>query len=407
MVVTKSVKGVSNMPWKETSVFEERAKFIIAWNSGDWSMTDLCNEFGISRTTGYKYLNVYRGEGIDGLKDKSRAPHRQNKEWDKHTVQIIINCRQEHPSWGPEKILAKLKVKLHKRKNWPCVATVGKILKRNGLVEGKKKRVRQAVKTQPLAHALGPNDVWCADYKGHFTVGDGKRCDPLTVTDAYSRFLLACKIVRKMDTFNAKELFKNLFQEYGMPDAIRTDNGTPFAAQSIGGLSELSVWWMKLGIRLERIDPGKPSQNGRHERMHRTLKHETALPPRSSLQAQQVAFDDFRDEYNFERPHAALDNKYPSHLYHMSEREYPGEVGELYYPTNMEVKTVSDMGRIYYGSFSIFISGALKGENIGLEEIDDRHYRIYFCDSIIGILDRFNGSVLQYRNPVPHIFNRN
>ncbi len=303
-------------------------------------------------------------------------------------------------TWGPRKILASVKCKYHRAKEWPCPATIGRIIKRNGMVK-KRKRIKKSVKVFPLSHVQNPNDVWCTDFKGHFTVGDGKRCDPLTISDAHSRFLLGCKILQKTDTLITIQVFSNIFREYGMPNAIRTDNGSPFAARGIAGLSRLSVWWLKLGIHLERIEPGKPQQNGRHERIHRTLKQCTALPARSSLEAQQKAFDDFRKEYNFERPHEALDNKFPSELYEKSKRPFPEKLHEVEYPTNMDIHIVSEMGDIYYEVHRVFISGALAGEPIALEEMDDRHLRIHFCSTVIGILDSFTGKILQYKNPVP------
>jgi transposase InsO family protein len=394
------------MPWKETTVYEERMKFVIAWKQGDWTMSDLCREFGISRVTGYKYLEQYEKYGIEGLMDKSKAPKFQAFAVDEDMIRRILLCREEHKTWGARKILASLKCQYHRTKEWPCPATVGRILKRNGMIKPRKRRIRTIVKTSPLCHATSPNDVWCADYKGHFTVGDGDRCDPLTVTDAYSRFLLGCKIVKKTDTVNTKDVFTSIFREYGIPYAIRTDNGTPFASKSIAGLSQLSVWWMKLGINLERIEPGKPQQNSRHERMHKTLKEGTALPPRSSLEAQQNAFDRFRNEYNYERPHEALDDHFPSEFYQYSKREFPEKLEEVAYPTNMAVEVVSDVGTINYKGHRMFISAALIDEPVGLEDIDDRHYRIYFCTSVIGIIDGFTGKVLQYKNPVS-IINEN
>jgi len=318
-------------------------------------------------------------------------------------IRWILLCRDDHKTWGARKILASLKCKYHRVNDWPSVTTIGRILKRNGRIKTKKRRIRTIVKNFPLCHAAAPNDVWCADYKGHFTVGDGLRCDPLTITDAYSRFLLGCKIVKKTDTANAKEVFTNIFREYGLPYAIRTDNGTPFASKSIAGLSQLSVWWMKLGINLDRIEPGKPQQNGRHERMHKTLKECTALPPRSSLEAQQQAFNRFMKEYNYERPHEALDDHFPSDLYSRSVRCFPEKLEEVAYPTNMAVEIVSDVGTINYRGYRIFISAALIDEPVGLDDIDDRHYRIIFCSSVIGILDSYTGKVLQYKNPVPLI----
>ena len=388
------------MSWKETNVNEERMKFIVAWKQGGWTKSDLCREFGISRVTGDKYIRQYEEYGIEGLKDKSHAPKKQAYTVRKKLVDLIVEFREDHPSWGARKLLPRLRGRYPGIKDWPCITTTNRILKRNGLVK-KRKRIPKSVPVFPFSHVIDPNDVWCSDYKGHFTVGNNKRCDPLTISDAYSRFLLECRIVDKTDAYNAKKVFTAVFREYGLPNAIRTDNGVPFASTSIAGLSSLSVWWLKLVIRLERIEPGKPQQNGRHERMHRTLKQETALPPKSSLKAQQKAFDDFKKEFNFERPHEALKYKFPSQLYKHSKKEFPEKIPEVAYPTNMEVYEVGDMGAIGYGYKRIFISSSLRGELIGLEEISERHLRIHFCSVAIGVLDTYTGKLLKYKNPAP------
>lgn len=388
------------MPWKETNVDEEKVKFIAAYKTGGWSMTDLCKEFGIDRTTGYKYVRRFAEQGLDGLKEQSRAPKNQPRAVRQKLVDLILEARDKKPTWGPEKLLSSLSGRYPGIKDWPSITTVGRILKKSGRVKEKKKRRVKSKKIYPLSHVIEPNDVWSTDYKGYFVVGNGKRCDPLTITDSYSRFLLACRITTKTDTANVQAAFTDVFREYGLPEAIRSDNGSPFAStRSLAGLSRLSVWWMKLGIRLERIKPGNPQENGRHERMHLTLKQETALPPRSSLQEQQRAFDLFVHEYNYERPHASLKNRFPGDLYRTSKREYPEKIQEMAYPTSYEVERVSDEGNIRYGIHRVFISSALRDELIGLEEISDRHRRIHFSNSTIGVLDVYTGKVLQYQNP--------
>ncbi|MDV6236283.1 IS481 family transposase [Leptospira ellisii] len=389
------------MPWKETCVHQERMKFVIAWKQGGWSITDLCKEFGISRVTGYKYLSQYELFGIDGLKDKPRIPKSHPKTTKQNIVQLVVSARDRHPNWGARKLLASLKGKFPKVKNWPSVSTVGRILKRKGLTTKVKVRRKKMEPVYHFSHVLSPNDVWCADFKGHFTVGDGMRCTPLTITDAYSRFLLGCEIVPKANTESVISVFTKLFTEYGLPDAIRTDNGSPFASLSLAGLTKLSVWWLKLGIRLERIEPGKPQQNGRHERMHRTLKQETALPPRSSLEEQQKAFDDFQYEYNCIRPHEALKNAFPKSYYKESLKTFPSVLPEAYYPTNVVVTPVNDLGNIYFAGHRIFLSSALADESVGLEDISDRHVRIIFHKAVLGVIDSFTGKVLQYKNPMP------
>ena len=389
------------MPWKETDVIDERMKFVVAFNTGNWSMTELCNEFGISRVTGYKYIERYETEGIDGLKDKSHAIHHRHNKTSDSISEKILDMRDTHPSWGPRKLLERLRGRYPRVKKWPAPSTVGEILKREGRIKPRRKRRKNPVKVYPLSHVKNVNDVWCTDFKGYFTVGNGQRCDPLTISDAHSRFLLECKGLKKMNSEEVMKAFTGVFCEYGLPDAIRTDNGSPFASRmSLAGLTQLSVWWLKLGIRLERIRPGNPQENGRHERMHRTLKQETALPARSSLQAQQKAFDDFRDEYNNIRPHEALDMKCPAQVYKKSVRVFPDKIHEMEYPTNIEPHRVSDEGNIKYGMNRIFVSSVLRNEIIGLEEISERHRRIYFGGFILGIIDAYTGKVLQYLNPM-------
>nr|WP_237578296.1 integrase core domain-containing protein [Leptospira mayottensis] len=293
-----------------------------------------------------------------------------------------------------------LKEKYPRAKSWPAPSTIGDILKRKGLVRKIRRRKKTPESLFPFSDVKSPNDVWCADFKGHFTVGNGKRCDPLTITDAHSRFLLGCQILKKTDGESTRRVFERVFKEYGMPLAIKTDNGSPFASRAIGGLSKLSVWWLKLGIRPERIQPGKPQQNGRHERMHRTLKQETALPARSSLKEQQEAFDRFRSEYNLERPHEALEYKTPGKIYMPSERIFPLRIPEIAYATNIVVETVLDNGTAKYGPFRIFFGSPLIGERVGFEEVSERLCKIYFTNAVLGMLDLFTGKVLKYETPV-------
>ncbi len=385
------------MPWKETNVIEERMKFIASIKNGEWAFADVCRDFGISRKTGYKYLKNYKTEGIEGLKEKPRARKTQSNATNENTVRLIVEMRELHPSWGPKKLLWSLQAKYHRQKKWPSKTTIGNILKKKGLVKIKRKRQRTPTTLFPFSDVHLPNDVWCVDFKGHFTVGNGKRCDPLTITDAHSRFLLACEILDKANTEQTKRIFERVFKEYGLPSAIKSDNGSPFASRAIGGLSELSVWWLKLGIRPERIEPGKPQQNGRHERMHRTLKQETALPPRSSLEEQQCAFDHFRYEFNHERPHEALGFETPSKLYIPSVREFPSKLVEMAYPTHMTEDRVHESGFAQYEAHRIYLGNPLIGEVIGFEEVTDRFCKIYFASAIIGILDLYTSKVLKYQ----------
>ncbi len=388
------------MPWMETNVTEERMKFVVAWKAGGWTMTELCHEFQISRKTGYKYLERYETEGIDGLKDHSHTAHHQPHKTRDKIIELVVEERGKHPSWGPQTLLARLRGRYPGIKDWPAPSTVGEILKREGLVNSRRKRRPNPVKFYPLSHVKEPNDLWCTDFKGHFTVGNGHRCDPLTITDAHSRFLLECRGLKKTDSAHVRKAFERVFYEFGLPDAIRSDNGSPFSSKGIAGLTQLAIWWLKLEIRLERIEPGRPGQNGRHERMHRTLKAHTALPPRSSLVDQQNAFDDFRREYNEERPHHALELKVPASVYRRSQREYTGRTPVVDYRTNIEPFRISDEGTFRYGVHRVFLSPALRGETIGLEEISERHRRIHFASAAIGVLDAFTGKVLAYKNPM-------
>ena len=266
-------------------------------------------------------------------------------------------------------------------------STIGEILRRHGLTVPRKKRPRATPNSQPLRHATGANTVWCADFKGWFRCQDGSRCDPLTISDAYSRFLLRCQVVKHPDGLHCKPLFEATFREYGLPDCLRIDNGAPFASVGVGGLSELSVWWIKLGIRPERIEPGKPAQNGRHERMHRTLKEETAQPPHANLREQQKAFDQFRQEYNQERPHAALKGKTPAECYQESPRPYPSRIEPVEYPADFTVRQVSEGGQIRWNRAYVFVGRALGGEPIGLEPIAEGLWRVWFSFYELGEFD--------------------
>jgi transposase InsO family protein len=297
------------MPWKETHVEEERMRFIVSCldQESDWPMSEVCRAFGISRKTGYKWLERYDSFGLEGLKDHSRAPKTQPHGVSAAMVERVLKLRRRHRFWGPRKLVAWLR-REEPAIAWPAPSTTGEILKRHGLVRSRRRR-RRAVPQggTGLCQPAAANDQWSADFKGWFRTGDGQRCDPLTIADGFSRFLLRCRVVEQPDDEHSRPVFRSTFREYGLPLALRTDNGPPFAStQALGGLTRLSVWWVKLGITLERIEPGHPQQNGRHERMHETLKQETAWPPRPNGRAQQRAFNDFWYVYNFERPHAAL-----------------------------------------------------------------------------------------------------
>src|SRR6266850_75326 len=288
------------MPWKTSSVMEEKLRFVFEFELGEHTVTELCQRYEIARATGYVWLRRYRQFGVAGLVERSRAAHRrrnQTPEEMEQMEQMVLELRQAHMRWGPRKLKRVLE-RDQPGRVWPATSTIGALLKREGLVVARKKRRKTAPYSEPLAHADGANRVWCADFKGWFRTGDGERIDPLTISDAHSRYLLRCQAVEKADTARVQGIFEAAFRQYGLPQAIRTDNGAPFASTALAGLSRLAVWWIKLGIVPERIEAGHPEQNGRHERMHRTLKQDTAMPPAANRRAQQRAMDRFRQEYN-------------------------------------------------------------------------------------------------------------
>ena len=296
------------MPWKETSPMQLRLRFVVEWLKHECSMTELCRSFGISRQTGYALVAQFRTQGLDGLKPRSRAPHHHPNAINEAVCAAVIRAKARHPSWGPKKLGPLEDEPQAIQAQWPVASTRGAILARAGLVVPRRRpRPHVPAWTQPFGSVTAANDTWCADFKGWFRTGDGMRCDPLTISDAHSRMLLRCQALHHgIDTQYVQPVFEAAFREYGLPRHLRTDNGPPFASTGAGGLSRLAVWWIKLGITPERIEPGQPSQNGRHERMHRTLNAATAQPPAATIRAQQRRFDVFRTEYNAERPHEAL-----------------------------------------------------------------------------------------------------
>jgi putative transposase len=384
------------MPWKTTCALEERLKFVAACLEEDACIAEICRAFAISRKSGYKYLARFAVEGAAALNERSRAPLEHPNATEAAIVAKLLATRRKHSTWGPRKLLAYL----HRREPslaWPAASTVGEIIKRAGLVVPRARRRRATPSQAPLAHAGRPNAVWCTDFKGWFRTLDGARCDPLTLTDAFSRYLLECRAVRKPDTAYCRPVFERAFREYGLPDAIRSDNGPPFASTGLGGLSRLNVWWIRLGVHIEHIKPASPQENGRHERMHLTLKIDTARKPKGSLPAQQKAFNGFREEYNTERPHEALGNQTPSELYTPSTREYPTHLPELVYPTHFETRVVRQRGEVKLASDEFYLSETLAGEQVGLERIDDEQWRVHFGPYALGVLNTRTRKLLSYR----------
>ena len=376
------------MPWTRTDWMSERVKFIAAYLKGSSSFSDLCQDFGVSRKTGYKWVHRYADGGASALEERSRAPLSHPNAIGSDVVESILAIRRRHPRWGPRKLRVVLG-RQRPRIVLPAASTIGDILKRHDLVPPRRRVRRSSPYGDRLRQYDAPNAVWCADFKGCFRVGGigGDRCHPLTISDGYSRFLLRCRALRRPLTHHTRRIFESAFREYGLPRAIRTDNGPPFSTLAPGGLSRLSVWWIRLGIRPERIMPGRPEQNGRHERMHRTLKAETAKPPRSSFQAQQRAFDRFLVEYNDERPHEAIDQQVPAALYRPSLRRYPAYLPQVEYPPHVETRVAYPNGVISFGANQWYVSHCLAGERIGLEPCDDGRWRVLFGWVPIGIVD--------------------
>ncbi len=365
------------MGWKESSVMDERMKFIADYLKSEWSLSELCRHYGISRKSGYKWLSRYLAEGPSGLLNRSRAPNHHPNSVPKMIQDRIIDFRFKHPHWGPRKLVHRLK-QLEPDISWPVPSTAGEILKRHGLTVPRRRKRRTPPYAQPFRESIQPNDVWCADFKGWFRTQCGTRIDPLTISDAVSRYLLRCQVLTRPTRIASKAVFQAAFQEFGLPMAIRTDNGAPFASTGLGGLSRLSVWWLQLGIVPERIRPGHPEENGRHERMHRTLKQATASPPYANPNAQQQAFDRFGAEYNQERPHEALDMQTPAERYHPSPRILPIRLPEVEYPSDYLVRRVRSNGQIRWQGQLIFLSEVLIGQRVGLVRTDTDTWSLYF-----------------------------
>jgi putative transposase len=351
------------------------------------SVTELCDLYGISRKTAYKWIDRYLRQGPAGLEERRRRPHSSPHRTADEITHALLEARRRHPSWGGKKLL----ILVHKRHpHWdlPHRSTVCDILSRNGMVPKKRKRRRIGHPGKPTSSILAPNDLWSADFKGQFKTGDGRYCYPLTVTDSFSRYLLGCQGLHSTSVDEAKPVFTRLFQEYGLPKRIRTDNGVPFATTTLARLSRLSAWWVRLGVMPEFIEPGKPQQNGRHERMHLTLKDETTRPPARSLAAQQRKFNRFVDEFNNERPHEALDQQTPAACYQRSTREMPSKLKPFVYPDRFEVRYVSGNGGIRWKKHAwVNVSTVCIGEYVGLEEIDNGLWTVYFGPLKPGRLD--------------------
>jgi transposase InsO family protein len=380
------------MPWKEVRPMDERMKFIGRLLDGE-RMTDLCREYGISRKTGYKFLNRYQVTG--GVGDLSRRPRSNPHQTSGDIEKLILKFRTARPTWGPKKIKVKLE-EINPGVKFPAASTIGGILERHGLVKPRRrKRFQQRLfPSDPITKTDAPNQVWCTDFKGQFRLQNHKYCFPLTVTDHFSRYLVGCEALENQKTGPTRECFEQIFEQYGVPEAILSDNGAPFGSIGFTGLSKLSVWWMSLGIQPRKIEPGCPEQNGRHERMHLTLKQQTTRPSGKNFLQQQERFDLFKTEYNEERPHEALAMKTPSDLYKPCRRSYAQACGPLEYPLHDEVRTVSAVGQINFSNRLVNISAAFAGQKVGLRALDKEVILVTFGKTDIGFIDLKLGTLL-------------
>jgi putative transposase len=387
------------MPWSETTPMDQRLQFVADAQRTDEPFTALCARFGIAPKTGYKWLARYAAEGPAGLAERSRRPHASPAATPPEAVAALLALRARHPTWGGKKLVAVL---ARRAPALPRVApsTAAALLKRYGCIAHPRRRRALGHPGRPTAPMDAPNAVWTADFKGQFKTGDGRYCFPLTVADGASRYLLACRALTSTKTAEARPVFARLFREYGLPARIRSDNGVPFATTALGRLSPLSVWWVRLGIVPELIEPSHPEQNGRHERMHRTLKAETARPPAPTRAAQQRAFDRFRVSFNGERPHEALGQRPPGECYASSPRPYPARVGPLEYPRHWEVRRVSRNGGVRWHNAWVNVSHVLGGEYVAFEEVGDGLWEVRFGPVRLG---RFHERLLRIQDDAGHL----
>jgi putative transposase len=365
---------------------DQRVAFIADWLREEWTMTELAERYAVSRKTGYKWVERYTADPQHGLADRSRAPREHGRAMPREIREAVVALRRAHPRRGPKKLQAMLRAREPGRV-WPAPSTIGDLLRREALSEPRRRTRYVIPLTHPLRAATAPNEVWTADFKGWFRTADGRRCDPLTVVDACSRFVVCCRIVAPT-TRGVRPWFEWAFRTYGLPRAVRTDNGSPFATKGPGRLSSLAVWWLKLGIELNRIDPGHPEQNGRHERFHLTLQDEGVTPPAATVRQQQQRFDRVCREFNHERPHEALGQQPPARVYRPSPRPYPATLAEPWYDATHQVRRVCETGTIKWQGDRIFLGGALRGERVGAAETERGDWVVRFMHVELGRIDR-------------------
>lgn len=380
------------MPWKETCAMDQREQFISQWLSGRLSKTELCERFGISRPTGDKWISRHAQGGMAALVDQSRAPRTNPNATEAAVCEQLVLLKLTHPSWGAKKLLDRLRREAPERR-WPADSTGDAILRRAGLV--KPRRIRRAVPahSQPFAACDAPNACWSVDFKGDFRLANGQRCYPLTISDNFSRYLLTCQGMSRPSGLAVRPWFERVFEQYGLPWAIRSDNGAPFASRALGGLSALSKWWIDLGIRPERIRPGRPDQNGRHERMHRSLKA-WIRQVSASLGAQQTQLDAFRREFNELRSHQALDRQTPAQVHRRSERTFRRRIAPAEYDADLQVRQVRANGEIKWRGQLMYLSKVLAGEPVGLEACGDGLWTLYYRFHPLGQLDERTNKIV-------------
>lgn len=380
------------MPWLEASPMDQRMRFVTECRSGLYTMTELVDQYGVSRKTGYKWLDRYEADGVQGLTDRSRRPHQSPHATDPDVVEALIALRKRHPRWGAKKLLAVL-ARRQPTLARPGRSTVCDLLTREGLVTPRPRPRRGGHAPSTLAPITQPNETWTTDFKGEFRTGDGLYCYPLTLRDGWSRFVLRCDALIARTYEATRQRFERAFAEYGLPDRMRSDNGSPFAGIGLGGLSRLAVWWMRLGIVPERITPAHPEQNGSHEQFHSVLKAETARPPAPNARAQQRRFQRFCTEYNHERPHEALHDQPPATCYTPSRRSLPPTLPPIEYPGHLEIRRVSAAGCISWRDRPVFLSEGLAGQPVGFEEVDDGLWTVYFASVVLGRFDERLGRI--------------
>ncbi len=381
------------MPWEETEPMKERIKFIFEVESGMFRFNESCERYGVSRKTGYKWLKRYGEAGLEGLRERSRAPHHCPHKTPQEVEDEILQLRTRYRHWGPLTLRMRLQ-RDRPQLQWPAVSTIGEILKRHDLLKVRKHRRKpQGIFSGTGVQTEKPNQVFTADFKGEFRTQDGNYCYPLTIQDHYSRYSLCCQALKSTRGGPVRDRFERVFLDYGLPEAILTDNGVPFAGNGLRRLSRLSVWWIRLGIRPLLIQPGHPEQNGRHERYHRTLKQETAFPPAADERNQQRVFEGFRQTYNHERPHQHLQGKTPAEVYRPSLRPYPRQLPAVEYPGHYEVRRVDIGGFIKLHARKIFLSEVLQRETLGLEEIHDGIWSIYLGEVLVARWNEQEGKI--------------